>query len=85
MPTQFADLLLSVSDNMIVILMLINLLLLIMGMIIDDVSGGVLAAIILLPVTQKIGLDPSHFAAIVGINLGLGNMAPSEGLCVGSR
>jgi len=75
-PTQFADLLLSVSENKIVILLLINLLLLIMGMIIDDVSGGVLAAIILLPVTQKIGLDPIHFAAIVGTNLGLGNISP---------
>lgn len=75
-PTQFADMLLTISDNRIVILLLINLLLLIMGMIIDDVSGGVLAAIILLPVTQKIGLDPIHFAAIVGTNLGLGNISP---------
>jgi tripartite ATP-independent transporter DctM subunit len=75
-PTQFADLLLQISDNRIVILLLINLLLLIMGMIIDDVSGGILAAIILLPVTQKIGLDPIHFAAIVGTNLGLGNISP---------
>ncbi|SLN72286.1 Sialic acid TRAP transporter permease protein SiaT [Falsiruegeria litorea R37] len=75
-PTQFADMLLTISDNKIVILLLINLLLLIMGMIIDDVSGGVLAAIILLPVTQKIGLDPIHFAAIVGTNLGLGNVSP---------
>lgn len=75
-PTQFADLLLTISENRIVILLLINLLLLIMGMIIDDVSGGVLAAIILLPVTQKIGLDPIHFAAIVGTNLGLGNISP---------
>lgn len=75
-PTKFADLLLTMSDNKIVILLLINLLLLIMGMIIDDVSGGILAAIILLPVTQKIGLDPIHFAAIVGTNLGLGNITP---------
>ncbi|WP_170763841.1 TRAP transporter large permease [Ruegeria lacuscaerulensis] len=75
-PTQFADLLLTISENKIVILLLINLLLLIMGMIIDDVSGGVLSAIILLPVTQKIGLDPIHFAAIVGTNLGLGNISP---------
>lgn len=75
-PTQFADLLLTVSENRIVILLLINLLLLLMGMIIDDVSGSVLAAIILLPVTQRIGLDPIHFAGIVGTNLGLGNISP---------
>ncbi|MBY4678369.1 TRAP transporter large permease [Marinobacterium arenosum] len=75
-PNQFADLLLSVSDNKIVLLLIINLLLLIMGMIVDDVSGGVLAAIILMPVVQKIGVDPVHFAAIVGTNLGLGNISP---------
>lgn len=75
-PNQFADLLLSVSDNKIVLLLIINLLLLIMGMIVDDVSGGVLAAIILMPAVQKIGIDPIHFAAIVGTNLGLGNISP---------
>ncbi len=75
-PNQFADMLLSLSDNRIVLLLIINVLLLFMGMIIDDVSGGVLAAIILMPVIQKIGVDPIHFAAIVGTNLGLGNISP---------
>ncbi|MBR9865623.1 MAG: TRAP transporter large permease [Oceanospirillales bacterium] len=75
-PNQFAELLLSVSENKIVLLLIINLLLLMMGMIVDDVSGGVLAAIILMPVVQKIGVDPIHFAAIVGTNLGLGNISP---------
>lgn len=75
-PGNVAEFLLSVSENRIIILLMINLLLLIMGMIIDDVSGSVLAAIILLPVTQEIGLDPIHFAAIVGVNLGLGNVTP---------
>lgn len=75
-PNRFADLLLTISENRIVILLLINLLLLLMGMIVDDVSGSVLAAIILLPVTQRIGMDPIHFAGIVGTNLGLGNISP---------
>lgn len=75
-PNQFAELLLSLSDNKIVLLLIINVLLFFMGMIIDDVSGGVLAAIILMPVIQKIGVDPVHFAAIVGTNLGLGNISP---------
>ena len=29
-----------------------------------------------MPVIQKIGVDPVHFAAIVGTNLGLGNITP---------
>ncbi|NLC39723.1 MAG: TRAP transporter large permease subunit, partial [Clostridiaceae bacterium] len=41
-----------------------------------DISGGILAAIILLPITNEIGLNPLHFAAIVSVNLGLGNITP---------
>lgn len=75
-PNQIADLLLSITENKILLLLLINLLLLIMGMIVDDISGSVLAAIILLPVVERLGIDPIHFAAIVGTNLGLGNISP---------
>ena len=35
-----------------------------------------LAAIVLLPVATEIGVHPIHFAAIVGTNLGLGNVLP---------
>ena len=75
-PTALADFLLSISDNKLVILAMINILLLLIGMLVDDVSGGILAAIILMPVIQKIGIHPIHFAAIVGTNLGLGNITP---------
>lgn len=75
-PQQFADMLLSISDNKVVLLLIVNLLLFLMGMVIDDISGGVLAAIILMPVMQRIGVHPLHFAAIVGTNLGLGNISP---------
>lgn len=75
-PQRFADLLLGITDNKYILLFIINILLFLMGMVIDDISGGVLAAIILLPVTQQIGLNPLHFAAIVSVNLGLGNITP---------
>ncbi|MEY8214468.1 MAG: TRAP transporter large permease subunit, partial [Colwellia sp.] len=75
-PKQLAEALLLLSDNKLVILLVINLLLLLIGMIVDDISGGVLAAIIFLPVVQALGIHPIHFAAIVGVNLGLGNVSP---------
>lgn len=75
-PNQLAEFLLAVSDNKIVILLIINLLLLLIGMIIDDISGSVLAAVIFLPVVTQLGIHPIHFAAIVGVNLGLGNVSP---------
>lgn len=75
-PKDIADFMLSISDNKYVILLMINLLLLMLGMLVDDTAGAVLAAIVLLPVTNEIGIHPIHFAAIVGTNLGLGNVTP---------
>ncbi|SMX26608.1 Sialic acid TRAP transporter permease protein SiaT [Pelagimonas phthalicica] len=75
-PRDIAEFMLSLSDNKIVILLMINALLLMLGMLVDDTAGAVLAAIVLLPVTNEIGIHPIHFAAIVGTNLGLGNVTP---------
>jgi len=75
-PKEIAEAMLQISDNKYVILLLINLLLLLIGMIVDDISGSVLAAIIFLPIITELGIDPIHFAAVVGVNLGLGNVSP---------
>lgn len=75
-PTQVTTFLLGLSDNPVIILLLINLVLLLIGMIVDDISGSILAAIVLLPLATAIGVHPIHFAAIVGVNLGLGNVSP---------
>ncbi|MEH6650821.1 MAG: TRAP transporter large permease [Motiliproteus sp.] len=75
-PQELATSLLQLSDNKYVILFLLNILLLLIGMLVDDISGSVLAAVIFLPVIQQLGIDPIHFAAVVGVNLGLGNVSP---------
>ena len=45
-------------------------------MIMDDVSAMLLCTPILLPVVMSIGVSPIHFAAIIGVNLGMGNLTP---------
>ena len=75
-PQQLSDFMIGLSDNKIIILLLINLILLGIGMLVDDVSGSILASIILMPVALDLGVHPIHFAAIVGTNLGLGNITP---------
>jgi C4-dicarboxylate transporter DctM subunit len=42
----------------------------------DDFSGTLLAAPLLFPLMESIGVHPFHFAAIMGTNLGLGNVTP---------
>ena len=75
-PGQLAEALAVLTEHHILALLTINLILLLIGMIVDDVSGSVLAAIVLLPVATELGVHPVHFAAIVGVNLGLGNVSP---------
>jgi C4-dicarboxylate transporter, DctM subunit len=75
-PRKIATFLTSLTDNYYLLLLLINLTLLVIGMLIDDISGSILAAVILMPVATNIGVDPIHFAAIVGTNLGMGNVTP---------
>lgn len=75
-PMKIADFLISISNNKYVILFMINVFLIIIGMLMDDLSGTLLVAPLLLPLAVRIGVHPVHFAAILGTNLGLGNVTP---------
>ena len=75
-PQQIADWLLSITDNKYIILILINVFMIIIGMLMDDVSGILLCTPILLPIVTALGVHPVHFAAILGVNLGMGNLTP---------
>ncbi|MBA7675628.1 Sialic acid TRAP transporter permease protein SiaT [subsurface metagenome] len=55
---------------------MVNLFLILLGMIVDDFTGTLLAAPLLFPLMTHIGVHPIHFAAILGTNLGLGNVTP---------
>ena len=76
LPDAISSVLLSISENPIVLLLMINVFVIILGMLIDDVSGVLLVTPILLPVAIGIGVDPIHFAAIIGVNLGMANVTP---------
>lgn len=76
LPQKLLELLYSVSENKYVILLMLNLFMIVLGMLMDDCSACVLATPILLPIIKEIGVSPVHFAAILGVNLGLGNITP---------
>jgi tripartite ATP-independent transporter DctM subunit len=86
-PDMAKDLIFSVSDNPIVILIMINVVMILIGMLMDDVSGVLLASPLLFPIVIELGVDPIQFAAIVGVNLGMGNITPPTAplLYLGSR
>ncbi len=87
LPGRMLYLFRSVSENRWVIMGMINIFLVIMGMLMDDISVVVLTTPILIPIITELGFSPIHYAAIVGVNTGLGCITPPAApvLYLGSR
>ena len=76
LPQLAMSFLFSISQNKYIIFILINIFMIMVGMLMDDVSAVLLVTPILLPVVKNLGMSPIQFAAIVGVNLGFGNVTP---------
>lgn len=75
-PTLVFNLLTSISNNPKVILIFINIFLVLVGMVMDDTSGVMLVTTLLIPMASKLDMSPYTFSAIIGVNLGMGNITP---------
>ena len=75
-PAMAQEFIFSISESPIVILLMINVVLVLIGMLMDDVSGVLIASPLMLPIVVDLGVDPIQFAAIIGVNLGMGNITP---------
>jgi tripartite ATP-independent transporter DctM subunit len=75
-PQQLTNLIFEFTTNKWLVLLMLNIILLLMGMLVDDISGNILSAALLLPIATSVGIDPVHFAAISVTNLSLGNITP---------
>ena len=71
-PDAMVRLIMGISSNKYVVLLLVNLLLFVVGMLMEDGCGIMLCTPLLLPVVQAVGVSPIQFAAIMGVNLGMG-------------
>ena len=71
-----SSMLLSLTQNKYLLLLLINVFLVFVGMIVDALSGILLVTPLLFPVILKLGIHPIHFAAMIGVNLGMGMLTP---------
>lgn len=75
-PDMLLEKVTGITDSSIIIILLINLVMIILGMLMDDGSAILLSTPLLLPIAQAIGIDPVHYAAIMGVNLGMGLVTP---------
>jgi tripartite ATP-independent transporter DctM subunit len=81
-PAKLSDLLLTISENPIIILLMINVILLILGMIMDMAALILICTPIFLPIAKNLGMDPTQFGIMMLINLGLGLCTPPVGTCL---
>jgi len=77
---QFAEVLLSISDNKHVILMMIMLVVLIIGLFMETIAAISILVPVLLPISVQIGIDPVHLGIIVILNLMIGLLTPPVGM-----
>ena len=79
-PETLAAIILSITDNPLILLFLINLLLFIVGMFLDAGPAIIILGPILGPIFVSMGIDPVHFAIIMSVNLTVGLATPPMGL-----
>ena len=86
-PTMVTDMLLSITQNKILILLILNVLLLFMGMFIDQTPAIIMLVPVFLPLAQELDIHLIHLGVIVVINLSFGLITPPVGtsLFVGCR
>jgi len=78
-PQSISSTLLSLSDNIVVILIIINLLLLFVGIFMDMTPAVLIFTPIFLPIVVELGIDPIHFGIIMILNLCIGLCTPPVG------
>ncbi len=75
-PQKLIELFATYAHSKILVLLFVNIFLLFIGMIVNDTTAIVLCAPILLPLVSHFGVSSTQFAAIIGVNLGIGGITP---------
>jgi tripartite ATP-independent transporter DctM subunit len=76
LPQKIAAALQVFAESRVLTLLFINVFLLILGMFLQAAAAILVVIPILMPLVQKVGIDPVHFGIIVTLNLGIGQQTP---------
>ncbi|WP_417526526.1 TRAP transporter large permease [Marinomonas shanghaiensis] len=79
-PQKVAAIMVSLTENPLLLLLIINLLLLFVGMFLDAGPAILILGPILGPIVTQFGIDPLHFAIVMCVNLTIGLTTPPMGL-----
>jgi tripartite ATP-independent transporter DctM subunit len=75
-PQKLVGTIFGITEDPATLLVMILVLLLLVGMVVNDVTAIILIAPLLLPLMGAIGVNPVHFAAIMGVTTAMGGVTP---------
>jgi tripartite ATP-independent transporter DctM subunit len=78
-PQSLAETVIGWQLDPIMFLLAVNLLLLIFGLCFEPLPGVMVLVPILAPIAHALGIDPTHFAIVVIVNLTIGMITPPIG------
>ncbi len=80
MTIKIAEWLVAISQNPLVIMIIINVFLLAIGCFLDSTVAILILGPVLMPVIEKVGIDPVHFGVVMVLNLMIGLLTPPFGI-----
>ncbi len=80
LPNMLVEILVSISDNKLILLPIILIFLLIMGTFMDALANILILTPLLLPVVKVLGVDPIHFGIVMIICSSMGFLTPPVGV-----
>ncbi|MBE9523372.1 MAG: TRAP transporter large permease [Proteobacteria bacterium] len=81
-PQYITEAVINITHNRIAILLLVNIVLLMVGTFMETTASLIILTPVLLPLMNKIGVDPLHFGVIIVLNLVIGLTTPPVGVCL---
>jgi tripartite ATP-independent transporter DctM subunit len=77
---QVAELVLGITTEPWAVLLMVNVFLLVIGCFMETIAAITILVPVLLPLMERIGVDPVHFGVIMVLNLMIGLLTPPVGM-----
>ena len=80
LPEAMTNAFLSVSSSPAYVFLLINILLLLIGTFLDPTPIIIILVPLLMPIIQRVGIDPVHFGVVFAVNMTIAQISPPAGV-----
>ena len=81
-PQRAGAILLSITENPLLLLLLINIFLIFIGMLLEGTAALILLTPLLAPLAKSVGIDPVHFGIVMVVNLTIAGVTPPVGTLI---